>query len=278
GGVEDVDLVPVVLGEGHAEVDGDVALLFLRLEVGGRRRLVGGAQSGDGAGGEEHRLGEHGLAVVRVAQQDHVADLFGGVVGHPNPPEIGAAELRNPSLRLGRNRPGRMASPMVKKTASIEEVLAAIEAARDKVMADEVKSLTKLGIPKAMAYQMIASRFHQELADRAGVSERTLRRDLAQLRELGYEVAYTSGYEVQERLNLEGRGKRRPRTQGDDALLQAVAQAVETAGLWRDTGGEVPQAPRRAKAKRVGAAPIVLIPAGGDDPDFRFATGIGLER
>jgi len=117
-----------------------------------------------------------------------------------------------------------------------------------------------------------------ELADRAGVSERTLRRDLAQLRELGYEVAYTSGYEVQERLNLEGRGKRRPRTQGDDALLQAVAQAVETAGLWRDTGGEVPQAPRRAKAKRVGAAPIVLIPAGGDDPDFRFATGIGLER
>ena len=52
---------------------------------------------------------------------------------------------------------------MVKRTASIEEVLAAIEAARDKVMADEVKSLTKLGIPKAMAYQMIASRFHQKV-------------------------------------------------------------------------------------------------------------------
>ena len=49
-----------------------------------------------------------------------------------------------------------MALPVVKKTASIEEVLAAIEAARDKVMADEVKSLTKLGIPKSMAYQMIA--------------------------------------------------------------------------------------------------------------------------
>ena len=30
-------------------------------------------------------------------------------------------------------------------------------------MADEVKSLTKLGIPKAMAYQMIASRFHQKV-------------------------------------------------------------------------------------------------------------------
>jgi hypothetical protein len=54
---------------------------------------------------------------------------------------------------------------MVKKTASIEEVLAAVEAARDKVMSDEVKSLTKLGIPKAMAYQMIASRFHQKVGN-----------------------------------------------------------------------------------------------------------------
>lgn len=55
--------------------------------------------------------------------------------------------------------------PMKKKTASVEEVLAAVEAARDKVMADEVKSLTKLGIPKAMAYQMIASRFHQKVGN-----------------------------------------------------------------------------------------------------------------
>jgi hypothetical protein len=52
---------------------------------------------------------------------------------------------------------------MVKRSISVEEVLAAIDAARDKVMADEVKSLTKLGIPKAMAYQMIASRFHQKV-------------------------------------------------------------------------------------------------------------------
>jgi hypothetical protein len=49
-----------------------------------------------------------------------------------------------------------------KRTATVDEVLAAIEAARDKVMADEIKSLTKLGIPKAMAYQMIASRYHQK--------------------------------------------------------------------------------------------------------------------
>jgi hypothetical protein len=54
-----------------------------------------------------------------------------------------------------------MATP--KRTASIDEVLVAVEAARDKVMADEVKSLTKLGIPKSMAYQMIASRFRQKV-------------------------------------------------------------------------------------------------------------------
>ena len=116
-----------------------------------------------------------------------------------------------------------------------------------------------------------------ELADRAGVSDRTLRRDLAQLRDLGYEVAYTSGYEVQEKLNLDGRSKRRRRTEADDALLQAVAQAVETAGLWRDTEGAGQPSPRRAKPKRSGAAPIVLIPTGEDDPDFRYATGFGVE-
>ena len=49
-----------------------------------------------------------------------------------------------------------------RRMATLEEVLAAIEAARDKVMADEIKSLTKMGIPKAMAYQMIASRYHQK--------------------------------------------------------------------------------------------------------------------
>ena len=119
-----------------------------------------------------------------------------------------------------------------------------------------------------------------ELAERAGVSERTLRRDLVQLRDLGYEVAYTSGYEVQEKLNLEGRGRKAMRTRGDDALLQAVAHAVETAGLWRDTGSDgraQPLAPRRARPRRTGDAPVVLIPSGGGDPDFIFATGFAVE-
>ncbi len=117
-----------------------------------------------------------------------------------------------------------------------------------------------------------------ELAGRAGVSERTLRRDLAQLRDLGYDVAFSSGYEVQEKLNLEGRGaKRKPRGRGDDALLQAVAQAVETAGLWRDTQTVAVAAPRRSRVRRSGQAPVVMLPAGGEDPDFIYATGMSLE-
>ena len=116
-----------------------------------------------------------------------------------------------------------------------------------------------------------------ELADRAGVSERTLRRDLAQLRDLGYEVAYTSGYEVQEKLNLDGRARRRSRGRGDDALLQAVAQAVETAGLWRDPEHAEAAAPRRTKPRRRGQAPAVLIPSGEADADFIYATGFGVE-
>ena len=50
-----------------------------------------------------------------------------------------------------------------KAHSAIDDVIAAIEAARDKVMADEVKALVKLGIPRAMAYQMVAARFHQNV-------------------------------------------------------------------------------------------------------------------
>ena len=127
-----------------------------------------------------------------------------------------------------------------------------------------------------------------ELADRAGVSERTLRRDLTQLRELGYEVAYTSGYEVQEKLNLEGRARARPPKRAYDQqleLLQAVALAVGGAGFGvagfhatsgggprRRRGQEGPQGALRSKPQ-----PFVLIPAGGDDADFIYATGFAVE-
>src|SRR2546430_13808729 len=56
-----------------------------------------------------------------------------------------------------------------KARTAIDDVIAAIESARDKVMADEVKALTKLGIPRAMAYQIVADRFHQNVVtDREG--------------------------------------------------------------------------------------------------------------
>jgi Xaa-Pro aminopeptidase len=117
-----------------------------------------------------------------------------------------------------------------------------------------------------------------ELADRAGVSERTLRRDLTQLRDLGYEVAYTSGYEVQEKLNLEGRGRKKTGRRGDDALLQAVAQAVENAGLWQasDLTAARP-APRKRATRPAGKRPLVLIPSGENDADYLYAVGLPVE-
>lgn len=45
-----------------------------------------------------------------------------------------------------------------------------------------------------------------ELAGRAHVSERTLFRDLDELRRLGYDVRWTHGYEVQESFDLDGAG------------------------------------------------------------------------
>jgi Xaa-Pro aminopeptidase len=123
-----------------------------------------------------------------------------------------------------------------------------------------------------------------ELAERAGVSERTLRRDLNQLRELGYEVAYTSGYEVQEKLNLEGRAAaRKPKSAYEQQLelLQAVAQAVGSAGLGGDVGAPAATRPRargsRAKSTHTGFTPIVLIPTGDADADFIYASGFAVE-
>jgi Xaa-Pro aminopeptidase len=123
-----------------------------------------------------------------------------------------------------------------------------------------------------------------ELAERAGVSERTLRRDLTQLRELGYEVAYTSGYEVQEKLNLEGRPAKRPPRRAYEQqleLLQAVAQAVGGAGLGGDGTPRAAVRPRgrasSARAGRTKSQPIVLLPTGDTDADFIYATGFAVE-
>jgi hypothetical protein len=52
----------------------------------------------------------------------------------------------------------------------VDDVLGAIEAARDKVMADEVRALTKLGLPRNMAQQTVAARFHVKTEDEEGGS------------------------------------------------------------------------------------------------------------
>lgn len=44
---------------------------------------------------------------------------------------------------------------------TVDDVITAVETARDKVMSDEVKSLVKLGLPKAVAYKMVADRYRQ---------------------------------------------------------------------------------------------------------------------
>lgn len=118
-----------------------------------------------------------------------------------------------------------------------------------------------------------------ELAERAGVSDRTLRRDLAQLRDLGYDVAYTSGYEVQEKLNLEGRSSARSAKRAYEQqleLLQAVAQAVGSADLGK-RGSASGTVTARRRAVRGKLAPLVLIPGGTGDADFIYATGFDVE-
>jgi hypothetical protein len=76
--------------------------------------------------------------------------------GKTKAPKEPVAEV--PSEVAGENGAGG-----AKARTAIDDVIAAIEGARDKVMADEVKALTKLGIPRAMAYQMVAARFHQNV-------------------------------------------------------------------------------------------------------------------
>jgi hypothetical protein len=56
-------------------------------------------------------------------------------------------------------------------TVSIDDIVASIETARDKVMADEVKSLVKLGLPKTVAYKMVAERYRQKPEGEEGEAE-----------------------------------------------------------------------------------------------------------
>ena len=50
----------------------------------------------------------------------------------------------------------------------VDDIIAAIEAARDKVMADETRALVKLGLPRRMAEQTVANRFHMKVDEEEG--------------------------------------------------------------------------------------------------------------
>jgi|SRR3979490_2000211 hypothetical protein len=75
----------------------------------------------------------------------------------------GKAKAKEPQTEVPSEVAAENGASATKARTAIDDVIAAIEAARDKVMADEVKALTKLGIPRAMAYQMVAARFHQNV-------------------------------------------------------------------------------------------------------------------
>ena len=53
-------------------------------------------------------------------------------------------------------------------TIGIDDIVSAIETARDKVMSDEVKSLVKLGLPKTVAYKMVSERYRQRAEGEEG--------------------------------------------------------------------------------------------------------------
>ena len=61
-----------------------------------------------------------------------------------------------------------------------------------------------------------------ELAAACGVSERTLRRDLHELRRLGFELGYLDGYQLQGRLNLDDMISRRGKLEDVNEAFRAM--------------------------------------------------------
>jgi len=67
---------------------------------------------------------------------------------------------------------GRLAS-VARQPIAVDDVITAVETARDKVMSDEVKSLVKLGLPKNVALKMVAERYRQREGDEGSEGEHT---------------------------------------------------------------------------------------------------------
>src|SRR5207245_4033047 len=73
----DVHVVALPVTVGHRCADRDLALALVRIEVGGRRAVVHLAEPGDGAGREQQRFHEGGLADTAVTHDTDVANLRG---------------------------------------------------------------------------------------------------------------------------------------------------------------------------------------------------------
>ena len=76
GAVEDVDLHAAVVHRGDGGRDGDLAGGLLGIVVADGGAVGNLAHAVDGAGAVEHALGKAGLAVVAVADQADVANVF----------------------------------------------------------------------------------------------------------------------------------------------------------------------------------------------------------
>ena len=85
-GVDDVQLDVAEQARGQGEGERHVPLDLLGLEVAHRGPVVDLALSGDGAGGEEERLGQRGLARAVVSDQGDIADAGRWVRSAPRAP------------------------------------------------------------------------------------------------------------------------------------------------------------------------------------------------
>ena len=86
GGVDQVDLPPVVVEGGDGGSDRHLPLLLVGLEVRGRAPVLHTTQPVDHPGLEEQGLVKRGLAAAAVADQGDVSNPVGGLVRHGHGP------------------------------------------------------------------------------------------------------------------------------------------------------------------------------------------------
>ena len=118
GGVEDVQVLAVVVGVEDVGVDGEVVLVFLLVEVGDGRAVVHAPHPIDRVGLEEQGIGQAGLARGAVPHECNVPDVLHQVLdGHETAPLRMCGETR-----LRREPRGRGGSAACARGKSSREV------------------------------------------------------------------------------------------------------------------------------------------------------------